>query len=56
MEGSNISPDVTSDIINNWRNNNPHGNKDQIAKNVENKPINDRGNTGTTVYQSGRVH
>jgi hypothetical protein len=49
VDGSNISPEVTSDVINYQRNNVLHGNKDQIAENTKNKPMNNRGTPRTTV-------
>jgi hypothetical protein len=39
VNGSNISPNVTSDVINYWRNDVPHGNEDQITENAKNEPI-----------------
>jgi hypothetical protein len=56
VDGGNISPGVTLDVINYWRNNVPHGNKDQITKNAGNKPMNNRGTPGTTTHQSGRLY
>jgi hypothetical protein len=53
VDGGNISPDVTSDVISYRRNDVPHGNEDQIAENAENEPINDRGTPG--ICQSGRL-
>ena len=43
MEGSNSRPNITLVVINNQRNNIPHGNKDQITKNATNKPTSNRG-------------
>jgi hypothetical protein len=53
VDGDNISPDVTLDVINYQRNNVLHGNEDQIAENAENKPMNDKGTPG--IHQSGRL-
>jgi hypothetical protein len=52
VDGGNISPDVTSDVINNQRNDVPHGNEDQIAENTD-EPMNYRGTPG--ICQSGRL-
>jgi hypothetical protein len=53
VDGGNISPDITLDVINYQRNNVPHGNEDQITENAENEPINNRGTP--RICQSGRL-
>jgi hypothetical protein len=52
VDGGNISPDITSDVINNQRNNVLYGNEDQITKKAD-KPMNYRGTP--RIYQLGRL-